>query len=196
MPNSGPMKMAARFSVPDAVPSRYRPSAQTRSPGQGVIDEKVILSSLCACCTPAVLRFSRIIWTKSCSSPFFDFELIDQFVVLVHCQHAVRGEALDRERPGDADLSLVLVGLVVEVFEVGLGGDGGVDFLLAGDALLPPFGVQLLCLLGPFVVSLARNFPLFPLLLERRVELLAQRFQRRSGTSPRSRRSRRCWRWT
>ena len=37
MPNSGPMKMAARFSVPDAVPSTYRPSAQTRSPGQGVM---------------------------------------------------------------------------------------------------------------------------------------------------------------
>ena len=25
---------------------------------------KVILSSLCACCTPAVFRFSRIIWAK------------------------------------------------------------------------------------------------------------------------------------
>ena len=90
----------------------------------------------------------------------------------------MRGEALDGERPGDADLSLVVVGLVVEVFEVGLGGDGGVDFLLARDALLPPFGVQLLCLLGPFVVGLARDFPFFPLLLEGRVELLAQRFER------------------
>ena len=45
-----------------------RPSARTRSPGQGVNDVKVILSSLCACCSPAVLRCSRIIWTKLCSS--------------------------------------------------------------------------------------------------------------------------------
>ena len=47
----------------------------------------------------------------------------------------MRREALDRERPGDADLPLVFVGFVVEVFELGLGGDGGVDLLLAGDAL-------------------------------------------------------------
>ena len=53
-------------------------------------------------------------------------------------------EALDGERPGHADLLLVVVGLVVEVFELGLGGDGGVDLLLPGDAGLPPFGVQLL----------------------------------------------------
>ena len=39
---------------------------------------------------------------------------------------------------------LVLVGLVVEVLELGLGGDGGVDLLLPGDARLPPVGVQLL----------------------------------------------------
>ena len=40
------------------------------SPGQGVSAVKVILSSLCACCTPAVLRFSRIIWGKVCFSPY------------------------------------------------------------------------------------------------------------------------------
>src|SRR5207249_4153459 len=65
VPNSGPMKMAARFSMADpGSPSRYRPSAQTRSPGQGVSAVKVILSSLCACWTPAVLRSSRIICGK------------------------------------------------------------------------------------------------------------------------------------
>ncbi len=58
-------------------------------------------------------------------------------------------EALDRERPGHADLLLVLVGLVVEVFELGLGGDGGVDLLLPGDARLPPFGMQFLGASGP-----------------------------------------------
>ena len=61
---------------------------------------------------------------------------VDQFVVLVHAKHAMGREALDGERPGHADLLLVLVGLVVEVFELGLGGDGGVDLLLPGDALL------------------------------------------------------------
>jgi hypothetical protein len=67
VPNSGPMKMAARFSprLPSGSGLRRRPG----SPGQGVSAVKLILSSLCACCTPAVLRFSRIIWTKSRSSP-------------------------------------------------------------------------------------------------------------------------------
>ena len=37
---------------------------------QGVSAVKVILSSLCACCTPAVLRFSRIIWGKDCLAPY------------------------------------------------------------------------------------------------------------------------------
>ena len=90
----------------------------------------------------------------------------------------MRREALDRERPGDADLTFILVGFVVKVFEIGLGRDGGVDFLLAGDALLPPFGVQLLCLLGPLGIGLARDFPLFPLQVEHRVEAFAQRFKR------------------
>jgi hypothetical protein len=51
-------------------------------------------------------------------------------------------EALDREGTGDADLPLVLVGLVVEVLELSLRGDGGVDLFLPGDARLPPLRVQ------------------------------------------------------
>ena len=74
---------------------------------------------------------------------------VDQFVVLIHAQHAVRAEALHGEGTGHADLLLVLVGLVVEVFELGLGGDGGVDLLLPGDARLPPVGVQFLRRLRP-----------------------------------------------
>ena len=74
--------------------------------------------------------------------PFSSLERIDQFVVFVHAEHAVGRKALDRERPGHADLLLVLVGLVVEVFELGLGGDGRVDLLLPGDAGLPPVGVD------------------------------------------------------
>ena len=41
-------------------------------------------------------------------------------------------DALDGEGAGDADAAPVLVGLIVEVLVVGLGGDGGVDRLLAG----------------------------------------------------------------
>ena len=90
-------------------------------------------------------------------------EAVDQLVVLVHAEHAVRAEALDGEGTGDADLLLVLVGLVVEVLELGLGGDGGVDLLLPGDAGLPPVGVQLLRSLRPRLVGFARNLPFLPL---------------------------------
>ena len=53
----------------------------------------------------------------------------------------MRREAFDGERPGYANLLLILVGLIVEVFKFGLGSDRGVDFLLASDACLPPIGV-------------------------------------------------------
>ena len=98
---------------------------------------KVIRSSLCACCTPAVLRFSRIIWGKDCLAPYpalSSFSGVDQFIVFIHAQHAVGAEALDGEGTGHADLLLVLVRLVVKIFKLGLGGDGLVDFLLPGDA--------------------------------------------------------------
>ena len=68
---------------------------------------------------------------------------VDQFVVLIHAQHAVRAEALHGEGTGYADLLLVRIGLVVEVFKLGLGGDGGVDLFLPGDACLPPVSMQL-----------------------------------------------------
>ena len=67
---------------------------------------------------------------------------VDQLVVLVDAEHTVGGQALDGEGAGDADRLLLRVGLVVEVLEVGLGGDGGVDLLLPGDAGLPPIGVE------------------------------------------------------
>ena len=68
--------------------------------------------------------------------------VVDKLVVLVNVEDAVRRDALHRKGTGDADLPPVLVGLVVEVLEVGLGCDGGVDLLLAGDAGLPPLGVN------------------------------------------------------
>ena len=59
-------------------------------------------------------------------------------------KHAVRRQALHRERPGHADALVVLVGLVVEQLGVGAAGDGGVDLLLPLAAQLPPLRVQLL----------------------------------------------------
>jgi hypothetical protein len=47
---------------------------------------------------------------------FGQFERVDQLVVFVHAQHAVRAQALDGEGAGYTDLLFVLVGLVVEVF--------------------------------------------------------------------------------
>ena len=66
-------------------------------------------------------------------------EPVDQLVVLVHAQHAVRAKALDGEGARDANLFVVRIGFIVEVFELGLVGDGGVDVLLPGDAGVPPF---------------------------------------------------------
>ena len=86
--------------------------------------------------------------------------------------------------PATRTFLLSVVGLVVEVLELGLGGDGGVDLLLPGDARLPPVGVQLLGRLRPGLVRLARNFPFLPLLLECGVQLLAQRLQLRLPLLP------------
>jgi hypothetical protein len=89
-------------------------------------------------------------------------EGVDQLVVLIHAQHAVRAERFDGEWAGHTHRFLVLVGFVVEVLELGLGGDRGVDFLLPGDAGLPPVGVQFFACVRPFGVGFARNLPLLP----------------------------------
>ena len=60
-------------------------------------------------------------------------DVVDEFVVFINAQQTVRRQALYGEGAGDADLFFVLVGLVVEVFVVGLGGDGGVYFALTRD---------------------------------------------------------------
>ena len=46
--------------------------------------------------------------------------------------------------PATRTLALVLIGAVVEQFDVGRLGDRGVDLLLAGDARLPPLRMRLL----------------------------------------------------
>jgi hypothetical protein len=74
----------------------------------------------------------------------------------------MRRQALDRERAGDADARIIAVGLVVEIFELGLGRDRGVDLLLPCNACRPPVAVKFHRLFRPVRGSLARNFPLFP----------------------------------
>ena len=69
------------------------------------------------------------------------------------------------------------IGLVIEIFVVRLGGDGGVDLLLPGDARFPPFGVLGRGVGRPILAGLARNFPLFPCLAEGGVEPGAERFE-------------------
>ena len=49
-------------------------------------------------------------------------------------------------RAGDANLPFILEGLVAEVLELGLGGDGSVDLLLLCNAHLPPSACS--CLVG------------------------------------------------
>ena len=102
---------------------------------------------------------------------------VDELVVLVDAEDAVGREALDRERPGDAHLAVVGVGLVVEVLEVRLRGDRGVDLTLARDALLPPLFVQRPRLGRPPLLGLLRDLPFRPRLAEHRVQLLAQRIE-------------------
>jgi hypothetical protein len=88
--------------------------------------------------------------------------VVDQLVILVNSQHTVRREALDRERPGHADLALILVRHVIEVFRISLGSNRCVNFRLAQNTLPPPLGVQLSCLFRPCVISLVWDVPLFP----------------------------------
>ena len=76
---------------------------------------------------------------------------VDEFVVFVYGEDAVGGEAFYGEGACDADGGFVFVGFVVEEFLVGFGGDGGVNFFLAGDAGLPPVGVELFGGVGPSV---------------------------------------------
>ena len=90
----------------------------------------------------------------------------------------MRRQAFYGEGTGDADFFVVFVGLVVEVFVVGFGGDGSVDFLLPGDALFPPIRVNSFDLLGPSVVGVAGDFPFLVGCAERVVQFRSQWLQR------------------
>ena len=92
-----------------------------------------------------------------------------------NCNSTFQLHTYQRKGASDTDALLVFVRLVVEAFKLSLGGDGTVDLLLPGDARLPPVCVQGLDCLRPGLVRLSRNFPLLPGLVERGVQLLAQR---------------------
>ncbi len=121
--------------------------------------------------------------------------VVEQFV-LVGGHDAMRRQALDRERPGDADAGFVVIGPVVEQFDIGGLGDASRRSPSGGRCALPTTPRAAPSPLSrPVGVGLARDFPFLPVLAERRVQLGAQRLERRLRTSPRSRRSRHCWRW-
>ena len=67
-------------------------------------------------------------------------DALDELAIFVYGQGAVRRDTLDRELPGHADGLFVLVGPVVQVFVVGLGGDGGVYLALPCNPQFPEFG--------------------------------------------------------
>ena len=92
---------------------------------------------------------------------------IDQFVVFVDTKHTMWRKALDGKRPGYADFLFVVVGFVVEEFELRLRCNGRIDLLLARNTDLPPVGVQLLGGHGPGAVRFTRYLPFQPCLRQR-----------------------------
>ena len=181
VPNSGPMKMAARFSAPCLVAFDVAAfgADQIARPGrEGGEGDLVFLVRLLHAGRLEIFQDHLDEVPLVAVRRLCVHRGVDQFVVLIHGQHAVRRQALHGERPGHADLLLVLVGLVVEVFELGFGGDGRVDLLLPGDALLPPLGVQLPRLLRPFRHRPRGGFPIPPTSCSSAwLSLFAQRFQ-------------------
>jgi hypothetical protein len=104
-----------------------------------------------------------------------DFVRVDQLIVLIDAEHAVRTQGFHRERAGHSHFALVLVGPIVEVLELRLSGDGLVDLLLTRDPGGPPGGVERVRDGRPFRVRLARDLPFLPVRLERGVQLFAKR---------------------
>ena len=103
--------------------------------------------------------------------------LQNQLVVLVDGEQAVRRQAFDRERPSHANDLLVLVRLVVEILDWGVGRDGSVDVLLARDAGLPPPSVETLGLGRPVIGGFPANLPFLPGLPECLVQVVADRLE-------------------
>src|SRR5271165_7504064 len=94
--------------------------------------------------------------------------------VFLQRQNAMRRKAFDRERPCDANDALGLQGAVVQLFDVGIAGDGRVDLLLPLAPKFPPGCMIGLHGVGPREISFARDLPLLPLLLERGIKAGSQ----------------------
>ena len=140
----------------------------------------MILSSLCACWTPAVLRFSRIIWTKLRCSPPLGFRRLSISSSFSSTPRTRWGERLSTVNgPGDADLLVVFVWLIVQVLVLGFGGDGCIDFFLARDAVLPTIQRAVALAWRATCRQLRAGSPILPRTCFRAVfERVAQRFQR------------------
>ena len=98
---------------------------------------------------------SRQVGVGRRASAFSGVDVVDQFLFACR-QHAMGRQALDGERSGDADASVVDVRLVVEIFDIRARGDAGVDFLLPGDARFPPSGMNNAGVLGPGISRFGR----------------------------------------
>ena len=171
------------------------PSAPIYSPGQACSDvklDRVLLGRAAArrrCAgSPAPSRRSR-----SAASPSFErrrlpslaFSVSEQ-LLLVGRHDAVRRQALDRERPGDAHRGLVLIRPVVEHLDIGGLARWRRRSPSAGRcAFSHQSAWAFLAAVRPGLVRLARDFPFLPRLAERRVQLLRAAARASPGTPPR-----------
>ena len=166
VPNSGPTKIAARRSllalhVAALGADQFARPGRQRGEGDAVFLVRLLhAGGLADFRAPSAAK-------SGCSSPFRavlgEFERSIRLSSASTAQHPVRRQALDRERAGDADTRIVGIGLVIEVFELGLGGDRGIDLLLPRDARLPPVARAALDrLVGPARRRPRAGFPIPP----------------------------------
>ena len=135
LPNSGPTRMPARRSSPLPA-SKYEPSAGDHLAGPG--PERRELDPVFAV-GPAEHRaraellqdHAAEVLSGAVRLPRFP-DRVDEVVFLIDEEGTMGRQRLDRERTGDPDLRPVLVGLVVQVLEIGLRGDRLVNLPSAG----------------------------------------------------------------
>jgi hypothetical protein len=119
------------------------------------------------------LREVACAFSPLCAPAFNEIDRVDQAVVRINREHAMGRQSLDSEWSGNSDARSVGVGLVVKIFELGFGGDRCVNFLLPNNPSSPPFRMELRCLCGPVWSCLTRDFPFFPGLTQRVVQVPA-----------------------
>ena len=110
------------------------PAAWSHWPGYGSSRSKTSRSLLTVFCTPALRRLSRIMCRTGGRIALA--LLLRSRPLLVGREYPMRREALDRERTAHTDALVVLVGLVVEQFGLGVTLDGRVDLLRVMPSLM------------------------------------------------------------